>query len=126
MSRHLALAIVLVGLLALLIPASMVRADSVVTFPDPNLEAAIRQAIGKPVGDIYESDLSTLTTLSAASRGIVDLTGLEHCTSLTYLYLASNQIGDISPLSGLTSLINLTLYGNQMSDITTLSGLTSL
>ena len=114
---YLVLAIVLVSLLTLPIHVSVVKADSVVTFPDPNLEAAIRQAISKPTGDIYQSDLTSLTTLSAESLGIVDLTGLEHCTSLGDLYLSSNQINDISPLSGLTSLTDLSLYSNQISDI---------
>jgi Leucine-rich repeat (LRR) protein/uncharacterized protein YraI len=101
-------------------------ADQVVTFPDPNLEAAIRQAIGKPAGDIYQSDLDGLTSLSATSRNIVNLSGLEHCTSLTYLDLGANQISDISPLSSLTSLAWLSLWSNQISDISPLSSLTSL
>ena len=138
----------MVGLLTLLIPVSVVNGDSVVTFPDPNLEAAIRSAINKPTGDIYQSDLSSLTQLIANYAGIVDLTGLEYCTSLTNLSLAGNQIdnisrlsgltsldwvqlpankiGDISPLSGLTGLTWLTLYGNQISDISPLTGLTNL
>jgi internalin A len=98
----------------------------VVTFPDPNLEAAIRDAIGKPTGDIYQSDLDNLTSLDAGSRNIIDLTGLEHCTSLTWLSLWDNQISDISPLSSLTSLTWLDLYYNQISDISPLSSLTSL
>jgi len=46
------------ALLALLLPASVANADEIVTFPDPNLEAAIREAIGKPTGDIFQSDLA--------------------------------------------------------------------
>jgi len=127
-SRHIFLAVVLVSLITLVIPVSVVKADSKVTFPDPNLEAAIREAIGKPSGDIYESDLSTstFTTLHAESLGIEDLTGLQHCTSLRYLYLHSNQISDISALSGLTRLTVLHVAANQISDISALSGLTSL
>ena len=37
----------------------------IVTFPDANLEAAIRGAINKPQGPIYKSDLESLTTLVA-------------------------------------------------------------
>jgi len=59
--------------------------DPVVTFPDPNLEAAVREAIGKPTGPIYRSDLEDLTGLRAGDRNIVDLTGLEHATNLTWL-----------------------------------------
>ena len=105
---------------------SQVLADEVVTFPDPNLEAAIREAINKTEGDIYQSDLDNLTSLDANIRNIIDLTGLEHCTSLTYLHLYYNQISDISPVSNLTSLTYLHLGYNQISDISPLSNLTSL
>jgi len=98
----------------------------VVSFPDPNLQIAIREAIGKPTGDIHQSDLVGLTTLSAENRGIIDLTGLEYCSSLAYLALDYNQISNISPLSGLTSLTYLYLNSNQISNISPLSGLTSL
>jgi len=106
--------------------AISLAADEVVTFPDPNLETAIREAINKPTGDIYQSDLDGLTSLSATSRNIVNLSGLEHCTSLTYLRLDYNQISDISSLSSLTSLTYLDLGANQISDITSISSLTSL
>jgi Leucine-rich repeat (LRR) protein len=117
-------------------------------FPGPNLEAAIREAVGKPEGAIGTSDLEGLTTLNASERDITDLTGLEYChdlteldlsdnqisdvsslsglTSLTRLRLGYNQIDDISPLSNLTSLTNLSVYGNQISDITPVHNLTSL
>jgi hypothetical protein len=125
-SHYLVLAVVLVSLLAVLIPISVVRADEVVTFPDPNLEAAIREATGKPTGDIFDSDLSSLSTLRAVNKQISDLTGLEDCTSLSNLYLDENQIGDLSPIASLTNLTELNLGSNQITDISPLSGLTSL
>jgi Leucine-rich repeat (LRR) protein len=97
-----------------------------VVFPDPGLEAAIREAIGIPQGDIYQTDLVGLTGLDPRSTYIADLTGLEYCTSLTALQLYNNQIGNVSPLSSLTSLTGLGLSGNQISDIAPLSSLTSL
>ncbi len=97
-----------------------------VSFPDQNLEAAIREAVGKPTGDIYEADVENLTSLCAAARGIVSLTGLEHATSLTRLYLDSNNISDISPLANLSSLTDLYLGWNELSDISQLGNLTSL
>ncbi|HHN46026.1 MAG TPA: PKD domain-containing protein, partial [Planctomycetes bacterium] len=39
--------------------------DSIITFVDPNLEAAVREAIGKGSGDIYASDVAGLTALNA-------------------------------------------------------------
>ena len=124
--HRLGLAIVLAGLLAMLFPVWGAVADDTVTFPDPNLEAATREAIGKPDGDIYQSDLVGLTSFSAAGRGIVDLTGIEHCTSLTSLDLGHNDITDVSALSGLTSLSSLDLSHNDIADVSVLSGLTSL
>jgi len=97
-----------------------------VTFPDANLEAAIRGAIGKPTGPIYISDLEGLTQFEAQGKNIADLTGLEYCTSLTWLNLHQNQISDISPLASLTSLTWLSLYWNQISDISPLANLTNL
>jgi len=100
--------------------------DQVVTFPDLNLEAAIREAIGKPEGDIYQSDLIGLTELSASSKNISDLTGLEHCTDLIDLRLGQNKISDLSPLSNLTNLTQLHLMQNQISGISPLSNLSNL
>ena len=98
----------------------------VVTFSDPNLEAAIREAINKPTGDIYQADLEGLTTLDASEKSIADLTGLEYCINLTELVLDNNQISDISSLTGLTNLQTLSLCQNQISNILPLAGLTNL
>jgi Leucine-rich repeat (LRR) protein len=97
-----------------------------VTFADPNLEAAVRDAIAIPTDPIYSSDLGELTYLDASAKNISDLTGLEYATSLTTLNLAYNQISDISPLANLTSLTTVDLWFNQISDISPLANLTSL
>jgi hypothetical protein len=123
---RIAMLLLLGVLLVFLLPVPMATADDVVNIPDPNLEAGIRKDIGKPVGDIYESDLLGLTVLYAWYGDITDLNGLEYCTNLEWLYLRDSQIGDISPLSSLTSLAALDLSNNQISDISPLSGLISL
>ena len=110
-----------------------------VTLPDPELEAAIREAVEKPEGPIYTSDLEVLISFSASGRDIADLTGLEHCTGLTHLYLSDNRIGDIvevdeeedkttdiSSLASLTELTDLRLDNNQIADVSPLAALTSL
>ncbi|MGB5926057.1 MAG: leucine-rich repeat domain-containing protein [Dehalococcoidia bacterium] len=97
-----------------------------VTFADPNLEAAVREAIAMPGGPIYPSDLDGLTLLDAMAKNIIDLAGLECATSLITLLLADNQISDISPLANLTSLTELTFADNQISDISPLASLTNL
>jgi Leucine-rich repeat (LRR) protein len=97
-----------------------------VDIPDPNLEAALREALGKPTGALTDTDLASLTSLSADNRGIVVLTGLEYCINLQNLYLHGNQISDIAAVSGLTNLQFLILYSNKIIDITAVAGLTNL
>jgi len=91
-----------------------------VNFPDPNLEAAVREAINKPTGDVMASDLLGLDSLRADGSNISDLTGLEYCSGVWQLYLHNNQISDISPLAGLTGLSDLYLNDNQIGDISPL------
>ncbi|GAJ24514.1 unnamed protein product, partial [marine sediment metagenome] len=67
-----------------------------VTFSDPDLEAAIREAIDKPENPILASDVEALTSLFLEGRDITDLTGLDKCSNLTKLVLTGNQISDIS------------------------------
>ncbi len=97
-----------------------------ITFPDPNLEAVVREAINKLSGPIYSSDLETLTSLSAVHKNITDLTGLEYCTNLNDLDLSVNPISDITPLESLTNLNDLDLSVNPISDISPLESLTNL
>ena len=99
---------------------------SSVTFPDANLETAIREAIDKPEGPISTSDLEAIILLDAPERGISDITGLEYCLNLEELWLQDNNISDISALAGLSNLELLFLAGNNISDISTLADLTSL
>jgi internalin A len=114
------------GLCAAAGPLGCRKPDPVVTIPDAGLEAAIREALNKPEGDVYASELAWLQDLDAAARGIQDLRGLEYCTDLAVLILAANQISDISPLANLTSLPALILADNQISDISPLANLTNL
>ena len=45
-----------------------VLAATPVDFPDANLEAAVREALGKPTRDITQDDLAGLTSLDAPFR----------------------------------------------------------
>lgn len=122
-----AIAIWAVFFLALVLAAVSLPALAViVNFPDPGLEAAIREAIGKPTGDIYDTDLAGLTYLDAEERNIASLEGIQYCVDLTNLAVSGNEIIDISPLSGLTNLTRLSLGFNNISDISALSDLTTL
>jgi len=100
--------------------------EEAVTYHDPNLEAAIREALGIPEETIYAEDLQGLTALAADGRNIVDLVGLEYCTDLTHISLSHNPIGDISSLATLTNLTTVYLENTQISDISALATITSL
>jgi len=95
-------------------------------FADPNLEAAIRNAIGKSEGPILKPDLEGLRVLGSECENITDLSGLEHCINLQVLHLSFQQVSDISSLSSLANLEQLSLAGNRVSDISPLSKLTKL
>ena len=114
-------------LLMVLFGACAAPAPETVTFPDENMEAAIRDALGKPAGEaITPAELAGLTELPATMQGITDLSGIEYCTNLIGLNLWGNQISDLSPLASLTNLTTLGLWANQISDISPLASLTSL
>jgi Leucine-rich repeat (LRR) protein len=95
-------------------------------FTDPNLEEAVREAIDKPEGDIYTSDLETLEALNASGRDVADLTGIQDCVNLTHLVLSYNNIEDISPLASLQNLVFLNLNENAVRDVAPLAGLINL
>jgi Leucine-rich repeat (LRR) protein len=124
--KRVSILLIIVSLIAGMIGCDGGDRGTPVYFADANLEAAVREAIDKPTGDIYPSDLDGLDRLRASRRSIFDLTGLEYCVNLTGLHPQGNRITDISPLAGLTSLTPLYLDENRISDISPLTGLTSL
>ena len=98
----------------------------VVTFPDANFEALIRETLNKSTGDIYDTDLVSITSLIGHDREIINISGIEYCTNLTRIILQRNQISDISVLSSLTNLTYLSIGTNPISDINALNNLTNL
>ena len=110
------------------------EATAEIDIPDPNLRAAIAEAIGLPPNTpIFRGHLGNLTRLDARNANISDLTGLEGATNLRTLdvetenrWINSNSVSDLSPLTGLTKLRSLFLGDNNISDISTVAGLTKL
>ena len=113
---------------AVLAGAAAAGPSDPVHFADANLEAAVVAKLAElgVYPPLTEADMLALTTLSANSLGITDLTGLEYATNLQYLSLYYNQLTDVSPLAALTSLQELKLSHNQLTDVSPLAGLTSL
>lgn len=112
---------ILIGLLT-----SFQSTAVIVYFPDANLESLVRETIDKPTGDIMDTDIMTLTNLSAPGRQIANISGLQYCTALTSLDLSFNSISDITPVSSLLNLTSLGISWNAIVNVDALSGLINL
>ena len=108
------------------VSGSLESSRGIVLFPDANLEAAVRDCLGKQSGSIDDVDMASMTSLSGRSRYISDLSGLELATNLTTLDLDHNQIDDLAPLAGLSKLTFLDLGYNHIADIGGLAGLSRM
>src|ERR1043165_8523727 len=93
------------AIVALILIGTMqsIRAQDV-SVPDPNLIAAIRDALQKPTEPLTDQDLLSLTNLNASSRNIRSVEGLNAASNLALLNLSSNDLGNISIDSGLEQL----------------------
>jgi len=99
--------------------------DTVVTFPDANVEAAIRAAIAKASGDIYASELLGLTALDTGVTELTDLSGIEYCADLEDM--TAYGAGGLGPVAGLTALTRLHVsLLPALDDLTPLTHLTNL
>ena len=97
-----------------------------VSIPDPGLTAAIREALRKPFGPLTEQDLLSLTNLSARSRNVRSIVGLEAARNLVSLDLQINRLTNFSLPSELTKLSTLDLSVNPLTNCLLPSGLTNL
>ncbi|MXZ01341.1 hypothetical protein F4Y93_12125 [Candidatus Poribacteria bacterium] len=103
------------------------RPGDLITIPDPNLRAAIEEALGKaPRALITAGDMARLTRIEADEAAINDLTGLEAATQLERIEFRHNAISDLSPLRRLTRLNNIKLRGNRITDVSPLAGLVNV
>ena len=107
--------------------ANSQQAATVVQIPDPNLRAAIAEALDKsPNAPITTEDMQGLRRIEPRNRGIRDLTGLQFATNLIQLIVENNQISDLTPIAGLINLGDLRLNSNPISDLSPLRGLTNI
>ena len=115
--------------------------SDVVVFDDAALEASIREALGKPEGDITRADAETLTELELSQLGVEkdqpiihSLSALQYFTNLTYLGLgfavqnAQNSQApiDLSVIANLTNLESLQMAGVVVDDLSPLAKLDRL
>ena len=103
-----------------------------VHIPDPNLRAAIHDALDTPRGaPITRDAMLNLVRFDAGNRDgdsdVASLSGLEYATNLEDLALPHNSFSDISPIADLTKLTDLNLWGcRNIKDITPLAHLRNL
>jgi Leucine-rich repeat (LRR) protein len=88
-----------------------------IEFASEGLESCITNT-----GYTYPEEIQIL---ECVSKGIIDLSGMEHFTNLRRLVLNYNNISDLTPLLGL-DLSELLLRDNFVTDLTQLSGFSSL
>ena len=105
---------------------ALLPSPEIISIPDPNLAAAIRDTLNLSGNNITQLDMSALVGLIANNKNITNLTGLEHAKYLRHLDLGWNQITDITPLEKLQNLADLQLIENQITDITPLEKLQNL
>ena len=111
-----------------------VDVDFVIEFPDTNLAAAIRSAVGLDAGDdILASRIQNLNSIMSTQRPsdpnlvkISNLSGLEYATNLKTLNLYANNVTDPTVLTKLPNLTWLNLSSNSLTDVTVLGELTNL
>ena len=124
-------------------------ADYAIEWADPQLEHVVREALGKPEGDIMASEMDIITrihigfddsrlhfvdaqggTLFTYPGEVSDLTAIpadfRHFRKLKQLMIAFSKIKDISALSALTDLEYINLSNNSISDISPLRNLINL
>ncbi len=109
---------------------------AVVVFTDAALEAKVREAMGKPEGDItlaeakavLKLDLSneSFDDMNSQNGGIRDISDLKCFTSLEDLNISFNDISDLSPLAELKSIKSLGFTGIAPKDLSVLKGLTNM
>ncbi|PXC56673.1 class 1 internalin InlE [Listeria monocytogenes] len=97
-------------------------------FTDPVLTDNVKTLLGKAdvTDEVTQTDLDSVTHLSAKSAGITTIEGLQYLTNLSELELIDNQVTDLNPLTNLTKITELRLSGNPLKDVSALAGLKNL
>ena len=106
--------------------SSVPNAPVVVAIPDPGLEAAVREALDRPAGEITSHDLAGLISLDASWREIDDLSGIEYARNLQELNLWGNRLTAVDALANLEKLKVLNLRSNLLANSGPLGSLSDL
>jgi len=96
---------------------------------DPNnvkIEAKIRKATKKPMGELSKKDLVSIRELDLSSNELTSVKGLEKLANLERLALYQNQLTDIREIKELSQLMEVSLSNNHLTDVEGLKNLTQI
>lgn len=100
---------------------------TIVSFSDPEFEAAVRSVLSRPEGDIYEEELCEMTSLTITNQpALSDIEDIRLFPNLTSLRISGCCVYDVSPVAALKYLETLNLSGNKIKDIEPLFDIESL
>ncbi len=124
------------------------NSNVLIEFNNPQLEAKVKEFLGKSASDITEEDVlkikeldldnveissikelapfENLKVLRLGFSNISDLEGIDKLSNLESLWLRRNNIVDITPLAALTTLKELDIAENNVTDFTPIENLTNL
>ncbi len=108
-------------------PADCPKAASV-TFPNADLEAAVRLKLQKKDGNVTLADLLKLKSLNISQSKLdeLDVCLFPHMKELRELFIGPGTVEDLSGIANLTKLESLRLSLNPIRDLAPLSGMTKL
>lgn len=87
----------------------------IIEFKDANVNKAVRASLKKE-GELFDSELSSITKLNLSDSNLTNIEGLELFTGLQELNISNNSIADISALGDLGDLKKLYLKNNPITD----------
>ena len=98
------------------------------TFPNADVESAVRLKLQKKDGAVTFADLSRLRTLNISQSKLteLDVCLFPHMKELKELFIGPGEVDDLSAIATLTKLESLRLSLNPIRDLEPLSGMTKL
>lgn len=106
--------------------------DEIITFKDPELDEIIRKMINKPKGNLFKSDVKSITEILYKDTGwsnykkIKSIEGLENLENLKTIQIENGLINDIKPFANLNKLEEISLPRNKIKNIESIKDLKNL
>lgn len=92
-----------------------------VNIPDPNLNEALHQKLGKPMSEgILAVELAGLTgDLYLVNKNISNAEGIQFCSNISGLYMDNNNLNSLPDMSGMAKLATATFDYNNFTEFPT-------